>query len=319
MKVGSYFMLLAVAALLWNCQTNGRDKTEQAASRPVQTAAQPAADPGLSDYWHQGEAEISRYELSQNRYRDVHPGEAILVFVTEDFLTDKQVKNERYVNPNSTPVLKTNYLKRFTTGIYDYSLMTSVFTPTQVEDFPHTLKVSTTAQDWCGHAYMQVNKEKGNYRMQLHSYFENEADQKKQAPVAMLEDEIFNRIRMHPAGLPTGEIKLLPSTTYCRLMHKAFRPRRAIAETETYLGNEFPGDTLDLYRIEYPELKRTLEFVYERKAPHRIAGWKETYPSLDGKLRTTLARRSGIVKSPYWEQNALQDTSLRADLEVQGL
>ncbi len=47
----------------------------------------------LSDYWYQGKAEITSYTLLQNRYKDVHPGSAVLVFVTEDFLTDKQVKN----------------------------------------------------------------------------------------------------------------------------------------------------------------------------------------------------------------------------------
>ena len=84
----------------------------------------------LDKYWFQGKGEINVYELQQNRYNAVHPGQAVLIFVTEDFLTDKQVKNDNYRNPNSTPILKTNFLNRFTTGLYDYSLMTSVFTPT---------------------------------------------------------------------------------------------------------------------------------------------------------------------------------------------
>jgi len=62
----------------------------------------------LDDYWYQGKAEISSYQLEQARYSDVHPGEAVLVFVTEDFLTDKQVKNDNYTNKNSALI---NFLK----------------------------------------------------------------------------------------------------------------------------------------------------------------------------------------------------------------
>ncbi len=45
-------------------------------------------------YWYQGKAELTRYQLEQARYGEIHSGDAVLIFVTENFLLDKQVKHE---------------------------------------------------------------------------------------------------------------------------------------------------------------------------------------------------------------------------------
>ncbi|NRA49320.1 MAG: hypothetical protein HRU12_09315 [Phaeodactylibacter sp.] len=316
----TYLSALSLCFILFACGPNQvtESETQQSAvkAKPVATYFE-TPNPGLSDYWYQGKAELSRYELLQNRYQDVHPGEAVAIFVTEDFLTDKQVKNDNYTNPNSTPVLKTNLLRKFPTGIYDYSLMTSVFTPTKVDEFPQTLKVTTTAQDWCGHAFMQLNFDKAGYRMQLNSYFENEADQDERLGYAILEDELFNRIRIHPEGLPTGQIDIIPATTVLRLRHLPFKAYKAEASLEDYTGEEFQGKDLKIYTLSYPELQRELSIVYQSEEPYIIEGWKDTYPSaFDHKPRTTLARRTSTILSPYWELNGLNDLSKRKQLKL---
>ncbi|MFB1021425.1 MAG: hypothetical protein QMC40_01535 [Vicingaceae bacterium] len=53
-------------------------------------------------YWEDGKAEIAVYDLVQNRYNGLHPGKLVSVFVLEDFITDKHVKNERYISKSST-------------------------------------------------------------------------------------------------------------------------------------------------------------------------------------------------------------------------
>ena len=114
-------------------------------------------DLALNSYWSQGKAEINVYEISQNRYQENHSGQLVSVFVTEDFLTYKQVKNEQYQNKNSTKILKNIQLKKFTTGVYDYSLFSSVFTPIDRSKYPKSLKVSASSQEWCGTIYTQFN------------------------------------------------------------------------------------------------------------------------------------------------------------------
>lgn len=316
-----HFLFLLSLFIFPGCDSGGAqlpvEVGQAARSVPVVQPFEEAGG-GLSDYWYQGEAEITRYELQQNRYGGIHPGEAIMIFVTEDFLTDKQVKNDFYRNPNSVPILKNNMIRKFTTGIYDYSMMTSVFTPVEAAAYPMTLKVSTSSQEWCGHTYMQVNWREDTYLMTLHSYFENEADQKKEAPHAILEDELFNRIRLNPEGLPTGELSILPGTMYLRLTHSDFTPTKADATLGDYTGSDFEGESLRAYRLSYPGLNRTVEIVFEKEAPYRIVGWTDAHPSLfDEKVRTTVARATRTIKSAYWEQNSPEDVRLREELRME--
>ena len=269
---------------------------------------------GLSDYWYQGKAELSYYSLEQNRYQETHPGEAVLIFVTEDFLTDRQVKNDRYQNPNSTPILKTNVIRRFTTGLYDYSLMSSVFTPVDRDAFPHTLKVSSSAQDWCGQSWSQVNLKGKKYTQEVRSYFEQEGDQDNTVPAAILEDELMNLLRMGPDYLPTGVVSVIPANHYLQLRHQEFKAYSAEAVIKDYVGEAIAGDGLKMYHLEIGSLQRTLQIVFNPKAPFLIEGWIETYPSaFDDQLRETIARRRSTIIEPYWKLNKKGDLDKRRD------
>jgi len=308
-------ILSCLSFLLYSC---GQDEAPQGFQ--AQTAAFQANDAQFKDYWYQGKAELNTYELAQNRYADLHPGEVVAIFVTEDFLTDKQVKNDRYKNPNSVSVLKTNLINRFTTGIYDYSIMTSTFTPVEVSKNPYTLKVTTSAQDWCGHAWMQINKNKQGYTMQLYSYFENEADQQKKVAPVLLEDEIMNRIRINPAMLPIGTIDMMASNQFLRLSHRAFEPTKATASIKNYDGSDFNGSDLKVYNIKMPEYQRNVSFIFNGKAPYLIEGWMDTYPSaFDKKPRTTIAKRKETLLEPYWKLNGRGDAEKRKLLKIEGI
>src|SRR5574341_1313443 len=146
-------------------------------------------------YWYQGKAELSRYALKQVRYGEIHQGEAVLIFVTEPFLKDQQVKLEHGNSSNAVSVLKLNFVRKFFTGIYPYSLMTSVFTPVDLQKYP-TLKVTSSSQEWCGNTFMQMNFRSGQYETQIHSYFQDEGDQNLKLKAGLLEDELWTRIRI---------------------------------------------------------------------------------------------------------------------------
>lgn len=312
----TYLFSILTATLLFTACNNAASPAEDEHNNALKVSLNEKAPDRLDNYWYQGEAELSRYELSQNRYGDTHPGEVVMIFVTEDFLTDKQVKNDHYTNPNSIPILKNNIVKTFPTGIYTYNIMTSVFTPVQTTAHPMTLKVSNSSQEWCGQTYMQINYDKKDqYDYLLHSYFENEADKTGQVRAKILEEELFNRIRINPDALPTGSMEILPSAEYTRLTHRAYAPSPAELQVEAYTGSDFTGDKLQVYTIHYPELQRTLEIVYEKAAPYRIAGWKDTYPSMfDKQPRTTIAKRTHTIMDAYWSHNALSDMDKRSEL-----
>ncbi len=272
-------------------------------------------DVASNKYWTQGKAEVSVYELSQNRYKENHPGQLINVFVTEDFLTDKQVKNERYTNKNTTWILKNIQLRKFTTGVYDYSLFSSVFTPIDRSNFPQSLKVTATSQEWCGTIFTQLNLRGEKYKYQQRSYFENEGDVLDAISKGFLEDELYTVLRMNPEFLPKGDFQMIPALNFMQLKHLSHRTYKANASIRTYKESEFQGEKLNEYRVLFPELKRELRIIFENKAPYKIVGWLDSFPSaFDGKIRTTKATLKKQNMLPYWGQNSLRDASLRKEL-----
>jgi hypothetical protein len=267
---------------------------------------------GFGAYWYKGKAELNHYQLVQARYGELRKGDAVLIFVTEDFLTGKQVKLESAPKSDvndATTVLKLNALKRFTTGIYDYSAMTSVFTPIDTKAFPSTLKLTTSVQDWCGQVWLQVNRRNDTFDIKSFSYFEREGDETLNIKGVLLEDELWTKLRLAPSALPTGEIEVIPSAVSTRLRHKKFQPEKAKATLDT------KSDAL-VYTVAYSADERTLSITVEKNFPHKILKWNETY--LDGfgakaKRLTTTAILKQTRLSDYWSKNALKDSVLRAD------
>lgn len=250
----------------------------------------------FNDYWYAGEAEISSYKLEQARYGEIRNGHAVLVYVTEPFLNDKQVKAD-YNNDTNIPVLKLNSTKKFNTGIYPYSIMQSTFYP--VSNNRHALKVSGSVQEWCGHVYTQINN-RDQFDVTSHSYFESEADQDFSIEKTHLENEIWTQLRINPKSLPVGTFKIIPSIEYVRLKHKKLKAYNASAELKN-----------DNYTISYPELNRTLSINFTKTFPYTIESWEETINGL-----TTKATKLKTIKSSYWSKNSNKDETLRKTLQL---
>jgi len=259
----------------------------------------------FKDYWYAGTAEISSYRLEQARYGEMRDGTAVLVYVTEDFLPDKQVKADTYSEDNIS-VLKLNSTKNFNTGIYPYSIMTSTFSPVYKEQ--HAIKVTQSMQEWCGHVFMQLNNKK-DFEVQSYSYFASEGDQKFELDKAILENDLWNIARFNPSELPTGNIKVIPAFEYIRMKHIAIKAYAAQAtKTETS------------YTLSYPELGRSLTINFTSDFPHSIEGWEETFKSGYGasaKELTTTATRINTIQSPYWSKNNNADADLREELGLE--
>lgn len=256
-----------------------------------------------SEYWDSGLAEISRYELKQAHYGTVHEGEAVLLFVSEPFSPVAQVKDDAGRDPDAERVLKLNAFKRFNTGVYDYSIMTSVFSSPQTDKIVPTYKVTTSVQDWCGQVFNQWNQREAVWESQLRSYFQADGDKDEQVKLAPHEDGIWNRLRLYPQSLPQGNLEMIPSSAFLRLRHK---PRQAYPVEATL--------SPDSYRLHYPDLNRTLTIEFKPKAPYEITGWRETYPDRGDKLLTTEAKKTHSLRSYYWEQNQPSFLRLRKKL-----
>ncbi|MEM7134956.1 MAG: septum formation inhibitor Maf [Myxococcota bacterium] len=267
--------------------------------------------PTFDKYWYQGRAELTRYALKQHRYGDTHDGDAVLVFVTEPFLPGLQVKQEHGDAKDSVSVLKLNAYRRFYTGIYPYTVMTSSFTPAHRAGAP-TLKVTNTVQEWCGQTFTQVNRRASGLQLSSYSYKQDEGDRKLKLADAKLEDGLWAQIRIDPTTIVEGEQELVPGLDYLVMRHKALRAYPAIVKRTEGATTELVAGTFDSVEIEYPPLGRTLTIFYEAEFPFAIVAWDESV----GPQRTTAVRTNAIIDD-YWNHAAPGDVAYRESLGVE--
>lgn len=261
----------------------------------------------MKKYWYNNEAEIASYDLVQARYGELREGKAVLIYVTETFSNELFTKADSPTNKD-IPVLKLNFTKNFTTGIYPYSMMNSTFYPVKGGN---SIKVSSSSQEWCGHTYMELlNKER--YEVSLNSYFEGEGFTNLKMDKSLLEDDIWTMIRLFPKDLPTGNRKIIPSFFYLRLLHKEVKAYDCSIKKIT-------NDNATVYSINYPELNRKLNITFENSFPYKILSWEESYPDglkANAEILSTKGTLLQTVKTDYWNKNSNVDSEWRAKLDL---
>lgn len=304
-----FLCFICILIVVMSCKENNTETQKETLAVSELKTETPQPKPELSkafkDYWYAGEAEITSYKLEQARYGEMRDGKAVLIFVTEDFLPEVQVKADMY-NKTNHPVLKLNATKTFNTGVYPYSIMQSTFYP--VANNQHALKISASVQEWCGHVYTQLNN-RDDFKITSHSYFQNEADQTFNIEKTWTENEFWTKLRINPKSLPIGEISCIPSLEFMRLKHKTLKAYKALATLES-----------NNYTLTYPDLNRTLTINFNPKFPYDILGWEESTTSGFGssaKTLTTKATKLKSIQSAYWSKNTNADEGLRETLKLQ--
>jgi hypothetical protein len=257
----------------------------------------------LDDKWLQGQAEVATYALSQNRYQATHPGQAVVITVSEPWLPATNVKADGPASQSAT-VLKTNQIRRFTTGIYDYSIFTSAF----VQPDGYLEKVTSSSQDWCGQGWLQMIGGDGAIDVEQRSYFASEGDRTASVSSALSEDALFNLIRINPDLLPEGSVAMVPAG---HIIHMRHLP---LESYEATIAKTVAGDTSQI-SISWPQLDRQLSIKYATAQPHTIYGWTDRYPSaFDKQVRETVATLIDTIWTAYWSLNSPQDTTYRQPL-----
>lgn len=299
---------ILVAAAVSGCATDSNEGSDSG----VSTLGFSGLDDAFGDYWYQGQAEITSYDLEQARYGEMHQGTAVTIFVTEDLSRNEQVKlDDPYGSPiDGVKVLKLNATRKFTTGIYPYSVMTSVFTPVYRDRDPATLKVTASIQEWCGQTFVQMNWRDEAYRIRHFSYFEQEGDGDESLGEIILEDELWTVLRLNPGDLPQGRVRILPSAVHHRLAHIDWAARSATGSVEPVEGD---GDLMQ-FTLVYEDIPRELVVHFRRDFPHEIMYWEETTGRSSSERLTTRATLKERMMIDYWTRNSPADSVLRAQL-----
>lgn len=270
-------------------------------------------NPEWNAYWYAGLAELSGYSLQQSRYGEIHEGQATMIFVTEPFSRRKQVKLDNAIAAGSDKqaVLKLNSTRKFLTGIYPYSMMTSVFSPVNHSTYESAMKLTVSGQEWCGQVFMQMNQRGGKYDVDSYSYFESEGDQDFSIDKSYLEDELYNLIRLNPELLPIGEVEIIPSAVASKFMHEEVAPYKAIATLKSTTWQE---KKVKVYNLVFKHNERLVNIYFDEEFPHIIEGWEDTYGGFGRKALTTVAVRKNTNLLDYWNKHDNKDRHLNADL-----
>lgn len=264
------------------------------------------------NYWGDGKAELSGYKLVQPRYGQKRNGKVVLIFVTETHSEKEKVKIEG--DPSSVPsgerfsVMKMNDVRTFQTGIYDYKVMTSVFS--RIDQKFILSKVSLGVQEWCGHVYHQLVASKKKIQETLHSYFGGEADQSHQYEIpsnAIFEDNIPILIReLRGPWLKPGEkveFNGAPSLLSLRFQHKLFSWSKISvqksASSETI--STAIGDKKAVRWVVITSLNGTCTYFVEAEQPHRILKWMSD--------QGESAEITGTIRLDYWKLHDEGDES----------
>lgn len=262
------------------------------------------------DFWYDGTAEISSYQLSQARYGESHDGTAVLVYVTEPFSKKNNTKADR-PNSKNIPVLKLNKTFKFNTGIYPYSMMNSTFFP--FENNNYSLKMASSIQEWCGMTYLEMTNN-NHFIFDFNSYFEGASFKNKIINKITLEDDLWSMIRLNPELLPIGKQQIIPSMFFLQLRHKELKTYDATITSKNIT------DGITDYIIQYPKLKRTLTIKYATDFPHKIIGWEDSHYSGYGnnkKIVTSKAVLIKTIKTDYWNQNRNKDKHWRQKIGLE--
>jgi len=280
----------------------------------------PAWTPALEPFdstWFDNRAEITTYALKENRYNEIRTGMRTMIFVTEPMLLDKLIKPDRPISSkNQIQVLKLNDLRKFATGIYDYSVMTSVFGA--LEERPtiplfSTMKVAFSCQEWCGTVSEYLYRLSNTFQGKLDSYFEIEGSYTYEflhQNQTESEEAFWIKIReLKKPWLTEGEkikIQIIPSMWGRRKDHIRAKIEQGEIQkgTKTILSTALGNLAAVPWTWAYNN-KQVTVFV-EADYPHRILTFQEA-DGTSGEIITS-------TRTTYWQKNTNKDLNLRKEL-----
>lgn len=243
---------------------------------------------------------MSTYRLTTRRYGEAREGAAVLIFVTEPHDRTRWIKDDAAPEDGRVNVMKLNVVREFLTGIYPYSVMTSVFAP--VADWGgrrfSPVKVTMAAQEWCGSYFHQLWTGDSGYRSLRLSYFADDGERVREVEreeEILYEDALLIQLRELDGPFADGGAWsgwIVPGLWRVRARGAPAEPIRAEVKRRRVEGRD--GEPATRFVLEYGDYRRTVDV--ERAPPRRILGWTTS----DGDTATLVATE----RLAYWKLNA---------------
>lgn len=300
-----------VAALIALALAGALALAEAPGSRPpFPEKPRKRASDDFARVWFDGKAELSGYEALVPRYGELRRAELVTIYVTEPLDRRTWIKDDDAKEPDRVTVLKLNESLKFLTGLYPYSVLTSVFAPVddwQGERFS-PVKLSLSAQEWCGHVFCALWPGKEGFLLHVDSYFASEGERTETLPApegALYEDALLIQLRELDGPFAGGgdwSGALIPALWRIRRAHQ---PAKAVPATikRTSEGEE------TRFVLDAGDYRRT--FLVEKAPPRRVLAWT----SSDGEA-VKLAKTERLA---YWKMNAPGNEARRAEIGLPAL
>ncbi len=318
-KSGSVGLAVAIVVVSFLGGACKGERPEAVAENPAPGAVAAAgADlKAFWRYWSDGKAELDAYALTQPRYGQERSGRAILIYVTEPFSRSRKVKVDKYdpKNPDHTMVLKLNHVRKFQTGIYDYSVMTSAFVEPSRNFSP--LEITFSMQEWCGHVFEQTHFD-DEATITVNSYFEGESSKTsiETGEDFLAEDALFVAIRdlaSEKLRRQDREVSMLPSANLRRMRHQPARLlKSALKWSDNPVKVTVPAGDFEAYEVSWDRVNGSrCTAQVEAAYPHKIVGWRCN----DGEE----AKLTGTTRLAYWGTSREGDEKLLEEIGLKPL
>lgn len=307
--------LLAAAVLGTACNGVREQQAGWASRPPHPTLIGPPrakASAAFRATWFDGTAELSGYRVTVPRYGELRTGELVLTYVTEPMNRTTRIKDDDAPSDARVDVLKLNANLTFLAGVYPYSVMTSVFSP--IDDWGEDVaprfapvKITLTAQEWCGHVFHAVWPGREAFATEIASYFASEGEETRRVSTprgTLYEDALLIQLRELDAPFAGGgdwSGSLVPSLWRLRRAHVAPAP---VPATVTRQLAERDGTPVTRFVLNSEGYRRT--FDVERSPARRILGWTTS----DGEE----ARLLETARLAYWKLNHVGEENYRERL-----
>lgn len=257
--------------------------------------------------WDDGQAELSGYRARINRYGEMRDADLVLIYVTEPMDRRTWIKDDDVPAPHRVSVLKLNASLRFQTGVYPYSVLTSVFAPVdryRAEWFS-PVKITLSVQEWCGHVFHAVWPGVDRYTERLMSYFASEGERARTVATpagALYEDALLIQLRELDGPFAGGGDWRGPLVPTLWSTRRAHAPSGAIDATIARSVAEVDGVAVSRFVVATAAGTRTIDV--ERGGARRVMGWRGSDGEDVHLLRT--------ARLPYWRLNHNGDEAQRA-------
>jgi len=239
----------------------------------------------FANYWYNDKTEINEYSVHQVINGIEKKAGLSMTFATETFSKSRHVitKDPNAKVSDQIIVLHNNNLLESGTG----STMSSIFTPINLEETPYSISAFSSTQNIKYQHTTKIDKIKNSYEISFSSFADYEGKDNYQIQETILEDALFNRIRIAPKSIPVGTVNLLKSLNIQPANQAELKPAAARIQ---FLKSE----STSTCKVEYMHSDRTVIINFDEDFPHKITSWS-VHDTNNYSFEATLKKTNKVV------------------------